>query len=243
MLCTNDSSGDALGSQYQNIIWSILFTECSDNTFIYTNISSVLGNFDDKKEHIDAITKFMNIKDNYTNLNDISSSESVTVNKWPIFYKNIEHNMEYYHSSDSFNKIQNLYFKGKINPFDHAYINVAVHIRRPATFDVRIEGANTPHEYYFNCINVINNTITSPVLFHIYSQGKQEDYNIYNKFNVKYHLNEDVFDTFVALTYADILITSASSFSYIAALLSKGEIIYLPFWHTPRKHWKIINIS
>lgn len=34
---------------------------------------------------------------------------------------------------------------------------------------------------------------------------------------------------------ADILIISPSSLSYVAALISDGEIYYKPFWHKPRK--------
>ena len=36
---------------------------------------------------------------------------------------------------------------------------------------------------------------------------------------------------------AEILVTSPSSLSYIAALISDGEIYYKKFWHNPRKNW------
>ena len=33
---------------------------------------------------------------------------------------------------------------------------------------------------------------------------------------------------------------SASSFSYIAAILTDAEVYYLPFWHKPKKEWIIL---
>ena len=42
-----------------------------------------------------------------------------------------------------------------------------------------------------------------------------------------------------AILFSDILVTSASSFSYSAALLNNGEIYYKPFWHPPMNNWII----
>jgi hypothetical protein len=55
-----------------------------------------------------------------------------------------------------------------------------------------------------------------------------------------FYIDEDLKDTFTALVGSDILVTSRSSFSYIAAILNDGEIYYLPFWHKPKKNWIII---
>ena len=48
-----------------------------------------------------------------------------------------------------------------------------------------------------------------------------------------------VIDTFIGLVAADILITSRSSFSYSAAIISDGEIYYQQFWHPPGDKWII----
>ena len=53
------------------------------------------------------------------------------------------------------------------------------------------------------------------------------------------HLNDDVDNSFIGMVAADILVTSPSSLSYVAALISDGEIWYKPFWHPPLKHWII----
>ena len=80
------------------------------------------------------------------------------------------------------------------------------------------------------------------IIFHIYSQNNISDYNnfIDNKNDLCFHLNEDIADTFTGLVSADALVTSGSSFSYIAAILSDGEIYYKPFWHPPAKHWIVM---
>ena len=76
-------------------------------------------------------------------------------------------------------------------------------------------------------------------MFHIYSQGNILNFKEFANHDVYFHLNENLFDTFIGMVSADILVTSASSLSYIAALISDNEIYYLPFWHNPRKNWAV----
>jgi hypothetical protein len=40
---------------------------------------------------------------------------------------------------------------------------------------------------------------------------------------------------------SDILVMSKSSFSYVAALLHQGLVIYEPFWHRPMGHWHTVE--
>jgi hypothetical protein len=63
------------------------------------------------------------------------------------------------------------------------------------------------------------------------------DYDEFDKEGLCFHLNENMFDTFTGLVAADILVTSRSSFSYTAAILSDGIIYYQPFWHPPGEKW------
>ena len=57
--------------------------------------------------------------------------------------------------------------------------------------------------------------------------------------DVYFYLNDSICDSFIGMVSADILVTSASSLSYIAALISDGEIHYKKFWHNPIKNWII----
>ena len=75
------------------------------------------------------------------------------------------------------------------------------------------------------------------MLFHIYSQGEDKNFEVFKANDTIFHINEDIYSTFISMVVADILVTSASSLSYIAALISDGEIYYKKFWHNPRKEW------
>ena len=75
------------------------------------------------------------------------------------------------------------------------------------------------------------------MLFHIYSQGDISKFKKFANDDVYFYLNDSICDSFIGMVSADILVTSASSLSYIAALISDNEIYYLPFWHNPRKNW------
>ena len=76
-------------------------------------------------------------------------------------------------------------------------------------------------------------------MFHIYSQNDISDYSNYCLTDIELHLNDDLFNTFTGMVSADILVMSRSSLSYVAAILSDGEIYYQQFWHSPADHWII----
>ena len=76
------------------------------------------------------------------------------------------------------------------------------------------------------------------IVFHVYSQGRVEDFAELASDQTVFHLNEKVLDTFTVLIFANVLVTCRSSFSYLAALLSDNVIYYMPFWHAPRSHWR-----
>jgi len=144
--------------------------------------------------------------------------------------------------TNSFQKIKQIFRQNKKFPFfQNNKTNIAVHIRRPNIHDNRKDGADTLDEYYLKTIEIIQQKyIENDLLFHIYSQGIEEDFvSIYGNKDIEYHINENIFDTFSGLVFADILIMSRSSFSYAAALLSDGEIYYQHFWHPAAKHWII----
>jgi hypothetical protein len=80
------------------------------------------------------------------------------------------------------------------------------------------------------------------IQFHIYSQGSDEKFADISGHevlgpDVKLHINEDNEDTYLGMTVADILVTSASSYSYSAAFFCQGDIYYTDFWHKPCSWW------
>ena len=54
---------------------------------------------------------------------------------------------------------------------------------------------------------------------------------------------EDPIKAIFLLASADVLIMGKSSFSYVAALLSKGNVFYEPYWHRPLPSWYILSNS
>ena len=58
-----------------------------------------------------------------------------------------------------------------------------------------------------------------------------------------YEVYEDGSETHVwqTIVTADIVILSRSSFGMIPALVSKGKVIYTPFWHYPIRDWEVVR--
>ncbi len=61
--------------------------------------------------------------------------------------------------------------------------------------------------------------------------------------NLHKEINTDPIEALRGMATADALIISRSSFSYFAALFSRGIIIYFPFWHHPLKEWLTSDIN
>jgi FkbM family methyltransferase len=243
MLLTNDLRYDGFGAQYQSLIWTILFTELKGDTFLYSDIREMHNPTNDMKQYIENAVKTMNLKHHYP---DVTSVGKVPIYapKWPYFYGEIEQDIEKFHTSDSFAKIKSFYYENKTNPFDTAYLNVAVHVRRPVSWDIGTLGNKTPDLYYISVMAAIQQMYAhngKPIKFHIYSQGTPDMFDEYKLFPIQLHLDDDTFESFNGMVFADILVTSSSSMSYTAGLLSDGTVVYKPFWHPPRRHWLMVD--
>ena len=123
--------------------------------------------------------------------------------------------------------------------------HLAVHIRRPNCDDTRPNsGEEYDNAYYIrSMLKIQDDNRSQRIQFHIYSQGSDERFTDFTKHSVigrdvMLHLNENNEDTYLGMTLADILITSASSYSYSAAFFCDGEIYYTEFWHQPCSWWK-----
>lgn len=119
-------------------------------------------------------------------------------------------------------------------------LSLAIHIRRgDVSKDYKDRyTSNSEIRIKLNALIKILNNNSIPFIIHVYSEGEEKDFIELSDIAVL-HLNDDVFETFYNLVEADILFMAKSAFSFIAALLSKGLIIYDPFWHKPMKQWFI----
>ncbi|MFA5329759.1 MAG: hypothetical protein WC384_18330 [Prolixibacteraceae bacterium] len=125
--------------------------------------------------------------------------------------------------------------------YERDTFNIAIHIRRG---DIEIEKKNNnpnllmrwqDNNYFINILSkVVENLKTEKTLaIYLFSQGNPDDFFEFNKFeNIHYCLDMSAQDSFVNMVFADLLITSKSSFSYKPALLSNGiKICPKDFWH------------
>jgi hypothetical protein len=159
---------------------------------------------------------------------------------FPNRYSRIRENFveKYYASSKSEYEL-NYYIKK---------VNVAIHLRRGD-----VNGSNqfrdkfTDNKYVFRILSNILETIDSNGLVPslcVYSEGENVDFVELESLNPKLFLNISPFTTFHNLVCADVLMMSKSTFSYSAALLSKGIVFYESFRHKPQHSWiKIKNNS
>jgi hypothetical protein len=240
MFYTVSERTDGFGAQFQTIIYCILLAENTGNKYIHNRIKSMEHNYNGDPDYLPKAELLMNISGNYTSIEECDSHENIMLFTPQELIHNFETNMIFLMRSAALINLKTIFWKNKERVFfANNSINVAVHVRRPNSHDNREDGANTNLKYYFDIIERIKNTFTDGkrVTFHIYSQNIISDYSGFNQEGLCFHLNENVFDTFTGLVAADILVTSKSSFSYAAAILSDGLIYYQPFWHPPGENW------
>lgn len=117
--------------------------------------------------------------------------------------------------------------------------NIAIHVRRGDIMsDLNNPGLSMRYlsnDYFEKVLSQVVNSIkvNKPIHIYFFSQGIPSDYPEFSKFeNLHWCLDMNAQDSFLHLVYADILITSKSSFSYKPALLSNGiKICPKLFWH------------
>lgn len=128
--------------------------------------------------------------------------------------------------------------KARINEkllYDKTTFNIAIHIRRQMEIESDAVWADRGlnNSYYFNVLNEILKKVKSDVKIYLFSQGLETDFPEFKKIkNLVFCLDMDPYLTFSHMVFADLLVSSKSSFSYKPALISKGiKICPKTFWH------------
>lgn len=119
-------------------------------------------------------------------------------------------------------------------------ITIGLHIRRGDVNSMNHPDRYTTDEFLIKKLSVIVSVLKKNNIdfqISIFSEGKRNDFGVFNKFNPVLCINEDALDTMHLMINQDILIMAKSSFSYIAAIISEGIIFYEPFWHSSLKDW------
>ena len=234
---------DGFGAQFQTIIFTILFAEFNNMEYVHRDISEMAHNYNNDPEFIYKINNFMNIHGNYPNMSSLDSYNDVIYVPREEIYRHVEDNIDKYAGNNQvINKIKQCFWKNKDrNVYKNNKFNIAVHIRRENQCDDGDVCRVRPDIHFLNTMNNLRQFYKGKdVLFHIYSQGNIDSFDIYKNDDVVFHIDEDLYNTFIGLVGANALITSASSFSYVAALVTDAEVYYLPFWHKPKSNWVVI---
>ena len=123
--------------------------------------------------------------------------------------------------------------------YDNNNFNIAVHVRRG---DI-MGDPNSPimqqrflsNDYFEKVLRAVLDNINphKPVHIYFFSQGRPDDYPEFAGLpNLHWCLTMGAQDSFLHFVFADLLITSKSSFSYKPALLNNGiKVCPRNFWH------------
>lgn len=239
---TNPARDDGFGGQFQTIIIAMMYAELEDKTFLYTPFRGMAHNYSGDPEFLQKKEQLINLIA-YFPLNDnLELQNELSVNFLVGFF---EQNVKPCVATNAYKTVKQLFRlnKNRAQYFDDQHFHVAVHIRRPNPHDCRVDGTNTPDSVYLNIINSLRekHSAKNP-LFHVFSQGNLNQFKeVYQGEDIRFHIDESVEDTFTALVLADALVLSRSSLSYVAGLLSEGEVYYMRFWHAPLPWW--INVG
>jgi hypothetical protein len=240
---TSILSRDGFGAQYQRIIATYIFCCMNNVQFAYRPFSYIEHNYENDTLFNDKIESLINIKDAIINVNNRIIVKEIDFGKiiMPFFEKNIDVCC----SSKYMDNIKQLYWTNKNkNYYNNNKFNIAIHIRRDNPHDNGNAGerVTTPNKHYLNVMSLIREKHRGKdIMFHIYSQGVPSSFVEFINDDTQLYINDNLFSTFMGMVAADCLVTSKSSLSYVAALISDGEIYYTKFWHGPKKDWIIIS--
>lgn len=117
--------------------------------------------------------------------------------------------------------------------------NIAIHVRRGDIMDdpsnPNLTMRYLSNDYFEKVLKQVLENIHPQKNIHIYffSQGDPENYPEFTHYsNLHWCMNMNAQNSFLHLVYADLLITSKSSFSYKPALLNNGiKVCPKNFWH------------
>ncbi len=139
--------------------------------------------------------------------------------------------------------------------YDANKFNIAVHVRRTVIIENKVieedEVAKAKrwlsNDYYEKVLKQVLETIQvdKPIAIWLFSTGKPEEFEEFKQYgDVRFCSDMDEYRSFAHLIFADLLITSKSSFSYKPALMSKGiKVCPRNFWHgyPEEKDWVLVE--
>jgi hypothetical protein len=252
---------DGAGAQALAIMSTLLFANQLGLTYVHTPFKKIAHNTKLDKIWEDRWENFFNLGQEELNVEKVNQLDIVEVQKLSKISLKVPNTLYVVNQCHQYanlfpNKYGNIipslrekYLSSKENislPFKKSKeINIAIHIRRG---DVKAEGTYsiryTKNTSLVRTVKQVVQLLASYGLktrLSLYSQGEINDFGELKNMNISFKLDECPFSTIDELIAADVLIMSKSTFSYVAALLSQGIVMYEDFYHKPLSGWVKIN--
>jgi hypothetical protein len=254
---------DGAGAQSLAIMSTLLFSQAMHIKYVHTPFAKMQHNYENDPEYEKEWENFFNLGMNELNISDQDlffpqienlGESPLEITKKPKALFVLRHCHDF---SDMFpNRYSHIrekfiakYFstpkEGYTLNYDPQKVNIAIHIRRgDVNGNNQFRDKFTENDFIAKVLDKIIELTSSSrkgSAVWVYSEGKIEDFKLLERENLKFCLNTDPFSTFHNLVSADVLIMSKSTFSYSAALLSRGIVIYEPFRHRRQKGWIEVN--
>ncbi len=121
---------------------------------------------------------------------------------------------------------------------------IAVHIRRgdisPCRPRTRGYPRYLPNQHFLRLIDRYNPQNNSDVF--IYSESDSyENFGEFRNRGYKVVLDGSIGKVWKGILKSDVIILSRSSFSLVPAIMTKGKVVFTPFWHQPLPNWDVVE--
>lgn len=255
---------DGFGAHFQHYMWAAYYANQHECQFLMPEIRDIEHNYGNKETWVQELTNFMTLNKLFDTY-DFQKHGYASMLTQSSYCNFVESNIDQFLESHIMCEIRDRFFKDNDHLLDKYFIrkpemkdaiNIAVHVRRNNSCDCRlVDPVTTRFDIFKTEIDKLIQEIPvdKNIRLHIISQASfaeiREAFFGYlrsgengRKVTIALHLNDEVQGPFLAMATADYLITSPSSFSYSAALLNRGTVIYYPFWHNPSKKWRVMNV-
>lgn len=252
-ITNNTSEPDGFGSQFQETLATIVYAELSYKRFVYSPMTSLDHNYDGDPNFLSSLESMIAVDLVYPEIDNLEKKVRDGVEKYP------RHQLKSYlddhmdMAAEVLAPMRAVFREQNKKWAIEASGNsiVAVHVRRTNPHDDQLPetdliGRYIDDEYYLGAMEFIKRQLKDkgkkPPVFYIYSQGKVEDFKVYQtKEGAILKINAPLVETFSQMVLADCLIMAPSSLSQAAALLSEGTVVYKPYWHKPASNWLIVG--
>jgi len=235
---TNFERRDGFGAQFQTIIACVIYAELTNKKYVYSPFKMMEHNYDNDPDFIAKKEWLINFIDNFE-MND-GHAHMPNVNLIYFFEANLDKCV----ASSALQNIKMIFRanKTRANYFNNENLNIVIHMRRPNSHDSRLGGVDTPDKVFLDIIDKLRMIyFDKKPLFHLHTQGNSEQFKAFEAPDIIFHINKSTEDAFTSMVLADVLVTSASSLSYTAGILSDGVVYYMPFWHAKLPGWISID--